>query len=46
MERSGWTLELEGEAIVCRRPDLDQLAARRQLEELGVWMLAKEHAEA
>jgi hypothetical protein len=44
MERNGWTLELDGDAVLCRLEDLDDLSALEQLERLGVWVLAKEHA--
>jgi hypothetical protein len=44
MEGTGWTLELDGDHVVCRHGDLSELEAQAQLERLGVWMLVKEHA--
>ena len=44
MERHGWVLELDGDAVLCTQGDLDEAAATEQLEALGVWLLAREHA--
>ena len=44
MERHGWTLELDGDSILCRNDELTEIQAEEQLERLGVWMLARAHA--
>lgn len=43
MEAGGWRIEPRQWDLVARS-DLDDVAAQAQLEEAGVWIIAKEHA--
>jgi hypothetical protein len=43
MEAHGWRIE-PGQWDLVARTDLDDGAAQAQLEEAGVWIIAKEHA--
>jgi len=44
MEQLGWVIEPRRWDLIAENPDLDDIEAQAQLEDAGVWIIARMHA--